>query len=154
LSVKGRSNTQKTKEANTFLHWEFFMLSLDECKVVLQFLKDKQITPDVITYTTLISKLTNLKDAREMLKTMKEVGIQPNNVTYGQLLKKADGFKEAMNVLNEMVDKEHLTPDLLHLSTLLGKAESPQDARIVEELRRQYGLDTNEIYANKLRIKQ
>ncbi|MFN0035232.1 MAG: AAA family ATPase [Saprospiraceae bacterium] len=153
LDSKILSPIQKTKEANIFLHREFFMLSFQDCKLIIESLKDKKIIPDQFTYTTLISKLTSKKDALELLKDMDKKGILPNNVTYNHILTKSDGFEDALEVIDLMSQRDS-TPNIINLSTLLGKAEKPEDTKTVEELRQKNGLEPNEIYSNKLHIKR
>ena len=114
---------------------------------------DAQIKPDHFTYTTLISKTTSLADASKLLADMKLKKIDPNAVTYVNIMKKSDTFDEAMTVFDSM-RKDKIDPAIQHFSALLGKADNPEIVQKVEELRALYRVPTNDIYANKLRIKK
>lgn len=150
------SNNFKDKQindVNNMLHRTFFILTYSECKSILKSMYDANVKPDHFTYTTLISKTTSLSDALKLLKDMKEKKITPNAVTYVNIMKKADSFDEAMKVFDQM-RKDKIEPAIQHFSALLGKADNSEVVQRVEELRSLYKVPTNDIYANKLKIKK
>jgi pentatricopeptide repeat protein len=153
LTKSNISNEKQLNDINSMLHRNFYMLSLDECKSILKTMSDSEIKPDHFTYTTLISKVTNSADALQLLDTMKSKKIIPNAVTYVNILKKTDSFEEAMKVF-DLMRKDKIEPAIQHFSALLGKADNSEVVQQVEELRALYGIPTNDIYANKLRIKK
>ena len=144
---------KQINEVNAMLHRTFFMLSYTDCKEILQLMANAEVKPDHFTYTTLISKTTSLVDASKLLADMKLKEIAPNAVTYVNIMKKSDTFDEAMTVFDSM-RKDKIEPAIQHFSALLGKADTPEVVQKVEELRSLYKVPTNDIYANKLRIKK
>ncbi len=148
-----RNENRKLNEVNAMLHRTFPMLTSNECKSILKTMRDAGLSPDHYTYTTLISKTTNKEDALNLLRDMKERGIIPNAVTYVNVLKKTENLDEAISVF-DLMREDRIEPAIQHFSTLLGKADSPQAAQRVEELRSLYGIPVNDIYANKLRVKK
>jgi ABC-type lipoprotein export system ATPase subunit len=144
---------EKVNQINTMLHRSFFILPLTDCNSILKTMIDASITPDVFTYSTLISKTTNKADAEKLLKEMKKKKITPNVVTYVNVLKRTESFEEAMEVFDWMrIDR--IEPVIQHFGALLGKADTPEFVQKVEELRAMYEVPTNDIYANKLHIKK
>ena len=83
---------------------------------------------------------------------MKGRQILPNGVTYLNLMKKASNLQDAINIFDQMRN-DKIEPAIQHFSTLLGKVNTPEQVQMVEDLRALYGISTNEIYANKLRVK-
>jgi pentatricopeptide repeat protein len=140
-------------DANQLIHRCFFRLTLRECTEIIQKLTDNGIVPDHFTFTTLISKSTTMNDAESLLAVMRTKRIQPNGVTYVNILKKTNSFEEAKGVFNRMREAK-IEPAIQHFSTLLGKAQTSEAAQEVEELRSLFGVDANEIYQNKLRMKK
>lgn len=69
-------------------------LTKDECLELLDFLKTNGIYPDVITFTTLISKLNSYFDAKEIFDLMTAETytqlshVKPNEITLNTLIKK------------------------------------------------------------------
>ena len=144
---------RKINEINAMLHKTFFMLSLDECTKILRTLETNSLKPDHFTYSTLISKTTKESDAISLLNEMKAKKISPNAVTYVNILKKTEDFDGAMKVF-DLMRKDKIEPAIQHFSALLGKAENTETVQKVEELRSLYEVPSNDIYANKLRIKK
>jgi len=135
----------------------------DECISLLDFLyKDQAIYPDVITFTTLISKLNNYKDAKEIFDLMESENytklsvVKPNNITLNTLIKKVNGVREGIDLIQSLSVKEKLQlyPDIITFSTLLGKAKNTDEIKLLEEVRNYYAVTANEIYLNKLNSKR
>ena len=116
-------------------------------------MKKKDVRPDIFTYTTLISKLTTYEEAEELFNQMKKAKIKPNEYTFNNLLKKAPSVEKGIEIIAEM-KKSNVFPDIITFSTLLGKAKTINEINIIEEHRRYYGVQPNEKYFNKLKIKQ
>lgn len=134
----------------------------DECISLLDFLKDREIYPDVITFTTLISKLNNYEDAKEIFDLMesetysKLSHVKPNDITLNTLIKKVSGVQEGIDLIQSLSanGKLQLYPDIITFSTLLGKAKNADEIKLLEEVRNYYAVKANDIYLNKLSSKR
>lgn len=151
--IESKKSLKPINEINSILHRNFFQISYDDAKSIIKMLNDKKIVADEITYTTLISKMSNQENAKKLLKDMELKKLQPNGITYTILMKKTDNFEDAMQIFNVMREKR-IEPMLQHFSVLLGKADKTEDVQRVEELRSWYGITPNDIYSNKLRVKK
>jgi len=137
-------------------------LTKDECIELLDFLKTNGIYPDVITFTTLISKLNSYKDAKEIFDLMTAETytqlshVKPNEITLNTLIKKVSRVAEGIELIQEVSNNEKLQlyPDIITFSTLLGKVKNTDEMRSLEEVRNYYGVKTNDIYLNKLKFKR
>jgi predicted ATP-binding protein involved in virulence len=131
--------------------------TIDECIELLKFLRDNNIHPDVITFTSFISKLNNYKDAKQIFDLMQEktYHVKPNDITLNTLIKKVSGVGEGIELIKNISanEKLQLYPDIITFSTLLGKARKMDEIRLLEEVRNYYGVKTNDIYLNKLAFK-
>jgi energy-coupling factor transporter ATP-binding protein EcfA2 len=134
----------------------------DECISLLDFLKDREIYPDVITFTTLISKLNNYEDAKEIFDLMesetysKLSHVKPNDITLNTLIKKVSVVQKGIDLIQSLSanGKLQLYPDIITFSTLLGKAKNADEIKLLEEVRNYYGVKANDIYLNKLNSKR
>ncbi|MDM8549104.1 AAA family ATPase [Desulfobacterales bacterium HSG2] len=134
----------------------------DECIELLDFLKEKGIYPDVITFTTLISKLNSYTDAKEIFDLMEAETysrlshVKPSDITLNTLIKKVGRVEEGLELIQNVSanKKLQLYPDITTFSTLLGKAKNTDEIWLLEEVRNYYGVKTNEIYLNKLKFKR
>ena len=138
---------------------EYTSFTKDECFQLLNFLQENNIYPDVITFTTLISKLTHYKDAKEIFDLMaaeiysKLSHVKPNDITLNTLIKKVSGVEEGIELIHNINEKIELRPDIITFSTLLGKARNMDEITFLEDARTYYGIKTNNIYLNKLTFK-
>jgi energy-coupling factor transporter ATP-binding protein EcfA2 len=134
----------------------------DECVDLLNFLQENQIYPDVITFTTLISKLNSYTDAKDIFYLMEAETytqlshVKPNDITLNTLIKKVSTVKEGLELIQNVSanEKLQLYPDIITFSTLLGKAKNTNEIKLLEEVRNYYGVKTNDIYLNKLNFKK
>jgi energy-coupling factor transporter ATP-binding protein EcfA2 len=134
----------------------------DECIELLDFLKTNGIDPDVITLTTLISKLNSYKEAKEIFDLMiaetyaQLSHVKPNEITLNTLIKKVSRVEEGIELIQAVSNNEKLQlyPDIITFSTLIGKVKNTDEMRSLEEVRNYYGVKTNEIYLNKLNFKR
>jgi len=148
---------QFNRQINTYTS-----LTKDECLELLDFLKTNGICPDVITFTTLISKLNRYFDAKEIFDLMTAETytqlshVKPNEITLNTLIQKVSHVEEGIELIQEVCsnDKLQLYPDIRIFSTLLGKVKNTDEMRSLEEVRNYYGVKTNEIYLNKLKFKR
>jgi pentatricopeptide repeat protein len=108
----------------------------------------KGLTPDVITYSTLIGK-ADFASGRDLLREMVAKGLTPNVITYSTLLKKVPNYAQAQNVLKEMKDAG-LKPDLITYSTLLSKTTDFSQGRDVVKQMKDAGIEPDEIIYSKL----
>jgi hypothetical protein len=137
-------------------------LTKAQCYEILNFLKHENIFPDVITFTTLISKLNNYSDAKEIFDLIETeiystlYKVRPNEITLNTLLKKIDSVERGIKLIREIGEKEklQLRPDIISFSTILGKAKNNEEIRLIEETRKYFGIKHNEIYLNKLSFKR
>jgi len=137
-------------------------LTKDECIELLNWLNNNGIYPDVITFTTLISKLNSYADAKEIFDLMEKETyskfshVKPNDITLNTLIKKVSSVEEGLKLIQDVIanEKLQLYPDIITFSTLLGKAKNTDEIKKVEEMRSYYGLKTNDIYLNKLNFKR
>jgi ribosome-associated protein YbcJ (S4-like RNA binding protein) len=140
----------------------YVSLTKDECIELLDFLKTNGILPDVITFTTLISKLNSHEDAKEIfdlmtLQTYTQLSqVKPNEITLNTLIKKVSRVEQGIELIQEVSHNEKLRlyPDIITFSALLGKVRNTDEMRSLEEVRNYYGVKTNEIYLNKLNFKR
>ena len=162
--INSYSKVRKLYLFNKMLN-KLTILSKRECKELLEFLKNNEIFPDVITYTSLISKLNTFKDAKEIFDIIKEGiysnfnHVQPNVITLNMLLKTVKSVEKGLDVINEITDtNEEITydiqPDIITFSTLLGKAKTLDEIELIESARKYYSIKPNEIYLNKLKYKK
>lgn len=134
----------------------------NECISLLDFLKEREIYPDVITFTTLISKLNNYEDAKEIFDLMesetysKLSHVKPNDITLNTLIKKVSVVQKGIDLIQSLSAnaKLQLHPDIITFSTLLGKAKNADEIKLLEEVRNYYGVKANDIYLNKLSSKR
>ena len=137
-------------------------LTKDECIELLDFLKTNGISPDAITFTTLISKLNRYFEAKEIFDLMTAQTytqlshVKPHEITLNTLIKKVSRVEQGIELIQEVCsnDKLQLYPDIITFSTLLGKVKNTDEMRSLEEVRNYYGVKTNDIYLNKLKFKR
>jgi hypothetical protein len=117
-------------------------------------MESNSIVPDSYTYTALISKTSEEKDANSILKLMEtKIGVSRlDNTPYNMTLKRIASFEKRISFVDEMSSKS-IPIDIITFSTLLGKAESEEQVKIIEDYRNRYGVESNEIYKNKLKLK-
>ena len=138
---------------------EYTSFTKHECFQLLDFLQENNIYPDVITFTTLISKLTHYKDAKEIFDLMaaetysKLSHVKPNDITLNTLIKKVSGVEEGIELIHNTNENMELRPDIITFSTLLGKARNMDEITFLEDARTYYGIKANNIYLNKLAFK-
>ena len=133
----------------------------DECIEMLIFLRANNIFPDVITFTSLISKLNSYTDAKEIFDLMEQEKysqlshVKPNDITINTLIKKVSRVEQGLELIQNVSanEKLQLYPDIITFSTLLGKARNIDEIRSLEQVRNYYGVKTNDIYLNKLAFK-
>lgn len=133
----------------------------DECIEMLIFLRTNNIFPDVITFTSLISKLNSYTDAKEIFDLMEQEKysqlshVKPNDITINTLIKKVSRVEQGLELIQNVSanEKLQLYPDIITFSTLLGKARNIDEIRSLEQVRNYYGVKTNDIYLNKLAFK-
>ena len=152
------NNLRKLYQFNRKIN-EYTLFTKDECLQLLEFLKENKIYPDVITFTTLVSKLTNYQDAKDIFDLMaaetysKLSHVKPNDITLNTLIKKVSGVEEGIELIQNINENMELRPDIITFSTLLGKARNMDEITFLEDARTYYGIKANDIYLNKLAFK-
>ena len=128
-------------------------ITYDESLKIIEILRQKENNADIFTYTTLISKVNSYDEAKKLITLMKKNKIEPNEYTFNNLLKKAPSINTGVGIIDEMKNN-NIYPDITMFSTLIGKAKNADEIAFIEEYRKYYGIQPNEIYLNKLKIKQ
>jgi len=132
----------------------FYEISLaDATEILRRCESDLGIAPDVITYTTLISRVNTLQEAEVLIQTMDSKSIRPNEYTMNNLIKKTTSIYEALEKLNFMKDAYNLKPDIIAFSTILGKSRNSAEAKEVDKMRIYYNVEANPIYTERLKHK-
>jgi predicted ATP-binding protein involved in virulence len=153
ISTEGGFIKTKLSKFNIYLNREYFILNATDCSKIISFMISKKITPDAYTYTALINKITEEKDARKILKLMEtNLSQKLDNAPYNATLKKIVSFEDRIKFI-DMMNAKNIPIDIITFSTLLGKAVTEEEVKIIEDYRNRYGVPTNEIYKNKLRLK-
>jgi hypothetical protein len=149
---------QFNREINTYTTF-----TKEECIDLLSFLHhENKIHPDVITFTTFISKINNFSDAKEIFDLIQSQNYtslsitKPNEITLNTLIKKAVSVEQGLQLIQEVGSNEKLQlyPNVITFSTLLGKAKNSNEIDLVEKMRRYYRVQTNDIYLSKLNSKR
>jgi predicted ATPase len=87
---------------------EYTSFTKHECFELLDFLKENEIYPDVITFTTLISKLNNYKDAKDIFDLIEaeiytySSHVKPNDITLNTLIKKVSKVEEGIQLIQNI----------------------------------------------------
>ena len=68
-------------------------------------------------------------------------------------MKKINKFDDRISFIEKM-NTQRIPLDIITFSTLLGKAETEEQVKIVEDYRKRFNIEPNEIYKHKLKIKQ
>jgi pentacotripeptide repeat protein len=78
-------------------------LSGDEAKAraILKEMRDNDITPNVVSYNTLLTFVDSEQKARDILKEMRDNDITPNEISVTTAIKKADGFSSALEFVDD-----------------------------------------------------
>jgi len=127
--------------------------TFEETKQILTNLVQRKVKPDVITFTTLISKLNTFEEAEQLFDLMQNYDITPNEYSLNNILKKIPDIETGINFIGKM-KMYNIYPDIITFSTLLSKAKNAKEVENVEKARKYYGVQPGKIYLNKLKIKQ
>jgi len=151
----------KIYQFNQFINY-YTSFKKQECIELLDFLHEKKIYPDAITFMTLIAKLNTYEDAKAIFDLMEQetysqlAYVKPTTLTLNTLVKKVPNVKTGLRLIQEINNhkKIQLYPDIITFSTLLGKAKTTQEIRLLEDARNYYGVKMNKVYSNKLKLKK
>ncbi|MBS3910182.1 MAG: hypothetical protein KGZ93_11285 [Actinobacteria bacterium] len=110
------------------------------------------VKPNIVTYTSLISKAPYYDIAVAWLETMRAKGVKPNAVTYNTLIFKAPDFETAQALLDEM-RSEAIVPNVITYSTLISKTEEYESAAALFARMEQEEVQPNTITYNALMLK-
>ncbi|WCJ18296.1 Pentatricopeptide repeat (PPR) superfamily protein [Euphorbia peplus] len=126
----------------------------DSCVKLFQKMKHNGLTPDAITYSTLLTGCIKLKDgyskALNFVQELKYNGLQMDSVMYGTLLAVCasnNQCEEARSYFDQMKKEGHL-PNLYHYSSLLNAYSSDGNYKKAEELMQDLklsGLEPNKV---------
>jgi hypothetical protein len=67
-------------------------------------MKKAKLTPNEISYSTLINKAETYQQGFELFEEMKKAGLTPNVVTFNTLLKKATRYQQPLQVFFSLLD--------------------------------------------------
>ncbi|XP_034902987.1 pentatricopeptide repeat-containing protein At1g10910, chloroplastic isoform X1 [Populus alba] len=103
-------------------------------------MKNNGLTPDAITYSTLLAGCMKIKDgyskALDLVQELNYNGLQMDSIMYGTLLAVCASNKrceEAHSYFNQMKDEGH-SPNIFHYSSLLNAYSSDGNYKKAEEL--------------------
>jgi hypothetical protein len=96
-------------------------------------MKNAGLTPNEISYSTLINKAETYQQGFELFEEMKTAGLTPNEISYNTLINKAEtywqgfdfSYEQGFDLFEEM-KKAGLTPNVVTFNTLLKKATRHQ----------------------------
>ena len=98
-------------------------------------LREANLTPDVVTYNTLINLAPDYEEAKRLVTQMRGELITPNVVTYSTLINLAPDYEEAKRLVTQMRG-ELITPDVVTYNTLINLAPDYEEAkRLVTQMR-------------------
>lgn len=142
-------------EINKFLKSEYEALNLEDCKQVLEKMKNNRCKPDVFTLTILISKLNSVEDSQKLISIGKDLySIDPNGYTLNEVIKKSTSLEEGLSIFNKYITNyPNFKPDIVTFSVLLSKAKSFEEIETIEETREYYQIEKNTIYNSKLKFR-
>lgn len=118
----------------------------------LETIRQEGVKPNVVTYSSLISKAPYYDIAVAWLETMRAKNVKPNAVTYNTLIFKAPDFETAEALLAEM-RSEAIEPNVITYSTLISKTEEYESAAGLFAKMEQEGIEPNTITYNALMLK-
>lgn len=118
----------------------------------LETIRREGVKPNVVTYSSLISKAPYYDIAVAWLETMRAKNVKPNAVTYNTLIFKAPDFETAEALLAEM-RSEAIEPNVITYSTLISKADEYESAAGLFAKMEQEGIEPNTITYNALMLK-
>ncbi|OFW32104.1 MAG: hypothetical protein A2074_04390 [Candidatus Aquicultor primus] len=118
----------------------------------LETIRYEGVKPNVVTYSSLISKAPYYDIAVAWLETMRARDVKPNAVTYNTLIFKAPDFETAHALLDEM-RSEAIEPNVITYSTLISKTEEYESATTLFARMEQEDVQPNTITFNALMLK-
>ncbi|MCP5551065.1 MAG: hypothetical protein H7A53_09250 [Akkermansiaceae bacterium] len=80
------------------------------------------IEPDVIGFSTLLSKAADYRSASGVIERMTEAGIEPDVVNFSTLLSKAADYESASGVIERMTEAG-IEPDVVSFTTLFKRLD-------------------------------
>ncbi len=118
----------------------------------MDIIREEGIKPNVVTYSSLISKAPYYDIAESWLETMRKKGVQPNVVTYNTLISKAPDYETAREWLGAM-RQEGITPTVVTYGALISKAADFGTARSLFDAMKGEGVEPNVVTYNALILK-
>ncbi|KAL8234558.1 hypothetical protein R6Q59_020658 [Mikania micrantha] len=113
---------------------------LEKSFELFRLMKQDGLVPDVVTYSTLLSGCTKVKDgytkATELVQELKHKGLQMDSVIYGTLISvcaSCNQCKEAERYFNQMKTEGHI-PNVFHYSSLLNAYSMDGNYEKAEEI--------------------
>ncbi len=101
-----------------------------EARAILAEMVANDVTPDVVSYSTLLNFVKSETEARAILAEMVANDVTPNVVSYSTLLNFVKSETEARAILAEMVAND-VTPNVVSYNTLLNFVKSETEARAI-----------------------
>ena len=135
----------KTIVYNTILHVADYTDSLKW----LEEMQQKGLTPNNVSYSTLINKSPDYNTALEWFEEMQQKGLTPDSITYSTLIKKSPNYDTA-NEWFEAMQEKGLTPDEFSYNTLINKCPNYPTALRWFEAMQEKGLTPDEVSYNIL----
>jgi tetratricopeptide (TPR) repeat protein len=86
------------------------------------------VTPNVVTFNTLMDKAKDYASAQGVIDKMTAAGVAPNVVTFNTLMDKAKDYASAQRVIDKMT-AAGVAPDVVTFTTLMDKAKDYASAQ-------------------------
>ncbi len=135
-----------------------YSLSLQQSIELLNYCNQVSLKPDIETVKVLFSKLNSYKEAKKLFDIFVNQTFKvPIEISaLNALLTRIDGVETGITLLREIGELKilQLRPDARSFSIILGKAKNAEEIKLIEETRKYYGIQFNEVYFNKLKLKQ
>jgi hypothetical protein len=125
-------------------------VTFEEAKNIITKMRTLGISPNVVTYTSIIDKCKSYEQAMEVLLEMKAHQLIPNVVTYTSIIKRTKNYTDAMKVV-DLMHEARLHPDAFTLSSVINKIYANRLDLLRELLERFAGMD---VRANDFVIKR
>jgi len=95
--------------------------AMENARAILEEMKEAGVTPNVVSFNSLLNFVDSEANARAILEEMKEAGVTPDVVSYSALLNFVDSEANARAILEEMKEAG-VTPNEITLTAILKNA--------------------------------
>lgn len=125
-------------------------VTFEEAKNIITKMHTLGISPNEITYNSIITKCANYDQAMGVLLEMQAHALIPDGITYTSIIKHTQNYTDAMGVVT-LMEQANLKPNAYTLSSVINKIKWGDVKRVRELLERFAGMG---VRANDFVIKQ